>query len=64
MSDRLAIVLLVVILTGIAALAVTGHWGLSGIGQRSSPNFGFGAGWHCAYPARGEPICVKDTGNQ
>jgi hypothetical protein len=24
-------------------------------------DFGFGPHWHCAYPPRGEPICVKDT---
>ena len=23
-------------------------------------NFGFGSDWHCTYPGKGGPVCIKD----
>lgn len=30
----------------------------------SVANWGFGPGWTCTNPGRGEPVCIKDTGSK
>jgi hypothetical protein len=46
---------------GIGVLAAAGQWGLAGWAWL--PNFGFGSDWHCTYPGKGQPICVKQPDN-
>ena len=41
----------------VCTLALSGHW-------RLQPNAGFGPGWHCTYPGKGDPVCVKDPPQQ
>ena len=46
------------IVLGLGALGFAGyaslHW-------RLQSNAGFGPGWHCTYPGKGDPICIKDS---
>jgi len=59
-GDVLAILLAIVLIGGFGALAMTGRWGVLGR-WGLLPNFGFGSDWHCTWPAKGDPVCVKDA---
>jgi hypothetical protein len=54
--EWLTVVVGLALLGALAYLSATGRWGL-----RST---GFGPGWHCAYPGKGDPICIKDPPGQ
>ena len=48
--------IMVVIVVGFATVMIY----LPNLQRRS--NAGFGAGWDCATQARGDPVCIKKTG--
>jgi hypothetical protein len=46
-------IIFVMIMLGLCSLYLTGRW-------PQQTNAGFGPGWHCTYPGKGDPVCVKD----
>ena len=51
-GDWLGILLVIALLGGFGALAVTGY-------LRLSPNRGFGPDWNCSDVGQGDPVCVN-----
>jgi hypothetical protein len=49
----------------LAIALVVGFLGVAGFASLQwrwlrQSQFGFGPGWHCTYPGKGGPICIKD----
>jgi hypothetical protein len=55
-GDVLAIILAIVLISGLGVLASLGRWNLP---WTLLGNFGFGSDWRCIWPSEGEPLCIK-----